>query len=92
MGNALTRIYVTRYALTTDIEVADAKISFGGKMATYKSGRDTIHVHGKDFHLTREAAFADAERRRKAKLASIEKQAAKLRALKFTIPEDASHD
>lgn len=82
----MTTIFVTKYALTEGPFKVDAEISFEGTMASYRIGNSyTQHAHGKDFWLTESEALADCERRRAAKLASIEKQKKKLTEMKFTI-------
>lgn len=85
----MTKIYVTKYALTTGPFSADAEVSDDGGFASYKTENSwgSHYAHGKEFHLTREEALADCERRRKGKLVSIEKQRKKLEAMKFEIED-----
>lgn len=79
-------IYVTKYALSDGPFSVEAELSFGGTMASYRIGNSyTQTAHGKDFWLTQEEALADCERRRQAKLKSIEKQKLKLQNLTFSI-------
>lgn len=79
-------VYVTKYALSDGPFKVEAEISFGGTMASYRIGNSyTQTAHGKDFWLTQEEALADCERRRQAKLKSIEKQKLKLQNLTFSI-------
>lgn len=82
----MTKIYVTKYALTDGPWTAEAEVSKDGKSAHWKDVKG-FHwfMYGKDFWLTKEEAIADCERRRKAKIASIEKQKAKLEKMTFTI-------
>lgn len=47
------------------------------------SGRGNYFKWGRSIHLTREAAVADAEKRRAAKIASLEKQIKAARAVRF---------
>lgn len=83
-----TEVFITKYALTSSPFRVMADISFGGSMASYRVGSSyTQHAHGKDFWLTKEEALADCERRREAKLKSIEKQKKKLESMTFTIAE-----
>lgn len=80
----MTTIYVTKYALTAGPFKVEARLIEGKSMATYRAGDGyPIYVHGKDFWLTESEALADCERRRAAKLASIEKQKKKLNDMKF---------
>ncbi|ENI4585943.1 hypothetical protein ABX054_004506 [Salmonella enterica] len=82
----MTTVYVTKYALSDGPFKVEAELSFGGTMASYRIGNSyTQTAHGKDFWLTEAEAMVDCERRRTAKLASIEKQRKKLEAMQFTI-------
>ncbi|MBH3232312.1 hypothetical protein I5R56_07375 [Serratia marcescens] len=81
----LTKIFVTKYALTVGPLVVMAEVNAGA--AYWGTGFQRQSAHGKDFWLTEEEALVDCERRRKAKLASIDKQAKKLKAMTFTIKE-----
>ncbi|MGQ6231211.1 hypothetical protein ACUNFK_22640 [Serratia sp. IR-2025] len=86
----LTKIFVTKCALTVGPLLVMAEVREDGRSAMYKThlGRGGVnYVYNKDFWLTEEEALADCERRRKAKLASIDKQAKKLKAMTFTIKE-----
>lgn len=84
----MTTVYVTKYALTEGPFKVEAEISFAGSMASYRIGNSCMQTaHGKDFWLTPEEALADCDRRRQAKLKSIEKQKSKLEKMQFTIPE-----
>lgn len=82
----MATVYVTKYALSDGPFKVEAELSFGGTMASYRIGNSyTQTAHGKDFWLTEAEALADCERRRTAKLASIEKQRKKLESMQFTI-------
>lgn len=86
----LTKIFVTKYALTAGPQLVMAEVREDGKSAVYKThlGWGGVnYVYNKDFWLTEQEALADCERRRNAKLASIDKQAKKLKAMTFTIKE-----
>ncbi|MBH3279174.1 hypothetical protein I5N59_00180 [Serratia marcescens] len=85
----LTKIFVTKYALTSGPRAVMAEINCEGRTAFFRENSQGISdwAHGKDFWLTEQEALADCERRRKAKLASIDKQAKKLQAMTFTIKE-----
>lgn len=81
----LTKIYVTKYALTSGPFCVMAEISNGGNMASYRlPGCYVNHVHGKDFWLEEDDALDDCERRRKAKIKTINKQKNKLEGIDFT--------
>ncbi|MEQ9830583.1 hypothetical protein [Pectobacterium versatile] len=80
----MKKIYVTKYALTSGVFAIDADID--GNMAIYIStGSYLRHVHGDEFHLTPDDALADCERRRKAKIESLDKQRKKIEAMQFEI-------
>lgn len=81
----MTTIYVTKYALTAGPFMVEAELRNNGSMAAWSQGGYKQYAHGKDFWLTPEDAIADCERRREAKLKSIEKQKAKIEKMQFTI-------
>lgn len=84
----MTTVYVTKYALSSGIFTADAELKSDGKSASWKDIKGyRWFMYGKDFHLTEEEALADCERRRKAKLTSIEKHKSKLEKMTFTFGE-----
>lgn len=84
-------VIVTKYALTEGPFKVMAEISHGGSMASYRVGNSyLLSAHGKDFWLTEEEAIADCERRRVAKIKSIEKQKKKLESMAFTIAETSA--
>lgn len=88
------RVYLTKYALTTCIQVIDAEkeassyytpgqfeLSAGGDLW---NGWQTYRV-GKDFFFSKEAAIEAAEEKRTKKLVSLKKQIAKLEAMTFEV-------
>ena len=79
----LTKIYVTKYALSAGIFEVDAKVA--DDMASFKRGDSYFmeFAHRNEFYLTREAAVVRAEEMRIKKLQSLEKSAKKISALKF---------
>jgi len=82
------QVIVTKYALTEGPFRVKAKISFEGSMASYRIGNSyTQTAHGKDFWLNENEALADCERRRLAKIKSLEKKMSKLESMTFTIAE-----
>ncbi|WP_336994820.1 hypothetical protein [Leclercia adecarboxylata] len=87
--NELTQVFITKYALTEGPFRVMAEVSSDVKMAVYRipGGYYQQTAHGKDFWLTEEEALADCERRRLAKIKSIEKQKKKLESMTFTIAE-----
>lgn len=82
----LTEVIVTKYALSKGPFKVLAEVSHGGSMASYKfPGFYMATAHGKDFWLNEADALADCERRRLAKIKSIEKQKKKLESMTFLI-------
>lgn len=76
--------WVTKYALTEGILkmlVEDSEHSPG--MVTKVNGTYLTAFHGNDWHRTPEDAIARAEQMRAAKLKSLDKQRARIAALRF---------
>lgn len=75
------KIWNSKYALTEGLieqdgeEVGDSMVKVGSLQY--------LHGEGKEWHRTRESAAARAELMRKAKIASVRKQLARLEALRF---------
>ena len=75
------KIWNSKYALTEGLIEQDGE-EVGDSMV--KVGRlQYLHGEGKEWHRTRESAAARAELMRKAKIASVRKQLARLEALRF---------
>lgn len=74
--------FITKYAMTSGIEerlvedCGDGLVKGGGYGAYF-------HGEGREWHRTKESAFARAKVMQAAKLKSIDKQRAKIAALKF---------
>lgn len=81
----LTKIWVTRWAITGGIIQADAKLHDSGTMASYKpdGSWSTVCVHGEDFHLTEELAIQRAYIMRAKKIQTLNKQLEKIQKLSF---------
>jgi len=83
----LPSVYITKYALTTGVTVvngAEHCKSINERMIEYRpQGSMPIYVHKPDWHETLAEAKARCEVMRKAKIASLKKQIAKLEALDF---------
>lgn len=75
------KIWNSKYALTEGLieqegeEVSDSMVKIGSLQY--------LHGEGKEWHRTRESAAARAEVMRKAKIASVRKQLARLESLRF---------
>lgn len=84
----MTKIYVTKYALTDGVREHEADILDGGKYARVKAASCT-HLNqlfcGKDFHLNEYSAIERAEEMRIKKLQSLDKQIKKMSALTFEV-------
>lgn len=89
MNNENIKAWVTRYALTTGVELVDAEVchDINSRMISYNNEHGLQHAHGDDWHRTRKAALAQADKMRKARIASLRKSIAKLEAMTFTISE-----
>ena len=80
----MTKVFITKYALTSGIIEADvAVITENPKFCSYcLSGSFTNYFHGNDFHYTKEDAISDFEKRKQDKLLSLKKQLSKIEKLK----------
>lgn len=80
----LTKIWVTRWALTGGIIQADAEFRNNGSMAIYRVDNGPRNmVHTGDFHLSEEAAIQRAYIMRAKKIQSLNKQLEKIQKLSF---------
>ena len=75
------RAYVTKYALTSGIQELDLEPSDGGY--AYDTGRYRTQYCRGEWHLAKSDAMAAAEAMRMRKIASLQRQVAKLEAMKF---------
>jgi hypothetical protein len=78
--------YITKYALTTGIQEMFVEHSpeFAGMVREVTTGGAWAQAfHNKDWHRTKEEAVKRAEEMREKKLASIEEQIKRIKALKF---------
>lgn len=85
-------IWVTKYALTAGIQRRDdCRIDDNDVACNHISSSPGAWVYlGRgDYATSPEAALADAEKRRAAKIASLKKQIAKLEKLTFTAEPSA---
>jgi hypothetical protein len=78
------KVWVSRKALTDGLLAADAGEGVYPN-PRYVQVNGLAMELGRDAHETREAAVADAERRRVAKIASLRKQIARLEALTWEV-------
>lgn len=75
------KIWNSKYALTEGLIEQEGE-EVGNSMVKVGS-LQYLHGEGKEWHRTRESAAARAEVMRKAKIASVQKQLARLEALRF---------
>jgi hypothetical protein len=76
-------IYVTRYALTEGIQKKKACRVVGEIVLCSDPGHLDAYFHRPDWHETLAEAKAHAEKMRVKKIASLEKQLERLKALNF---------
>ncbi|MEL7494169.1 MAG: hypothetical protein AAGJ95_09435 [Cyanobacteria bacterium J06554_11] len=82
----VVKVWITKYALTKGIQEAEAETwaNHKGMVSVPKWGAlATFHGEGREWHRTRESALKRAEEMRLRRIASLEKQLDKLRALRF---------
>lgn len=77
--------WVTKYALTEGILKMQVEDCFNTspEMVKKANGQHSQHFFGKDWHRSHEAAIERAKAMQAAKLKSIDKQRARIAALKF---------
>lgn len=80
------RAWITKYALTSGVFVADAEVSDTSDRMICVKGH-YYHGEGRDWHRTRESAIDRVREMRVAKLTSLHKQIAKLEAAEIEVPE-----
>lgn len=79
------KVWITKYALTDGIIERDVEIchEVSSTMAEVKNNPYGEYYYKPHWHESREEAIARAEQMRLRKIASLEKQIAKLRELRF---------
>lgn len=90
LNREVVSAYVTRYALSTGIQLVRARIchDVSPEMIAYNVNGFTQFAHGADWHLTVEEARKRSEEMRNKKIASLKKSIANLEELSFdTIKE-----
>lgn len=79
------KVWITKYALTQGVlekEVEQSSVTPNMVVSTANQF-DCYHGEGRDWHRTPEAAADKAEEMRVFKIASLEKQIKKLKAMRF---------
>lgn len=89
MDKQLTKIFVTKYALSIGIFSAEAECKDGSDMAVIRGDRAKgyfdQYLHKGDFYHDEESAMRKAEEMRQKKIASLNKQLIKIGNLKFEV-------
>lgn len=76
-NNKLTKVWITKYALTSNILEVDAEIRLDGLLYS------EFYYYTDEWHLTKEAAIAQAEKMRAKKINELKIELAKMEGLKF---------
>lgn len=83
----IQKAFITKYALSSGIEEVEMDVILNDPHFTKKGYRKQNgfqqSFYNDDFHLTKEDAIKDAEKRRKKKIESLQKQISKLEKLSF---------
>lgn len=81
----MSTFWISKYALTGGIEKIEPEGEPQDGLLVYRERGWSRYVHGegRDWHRTEAGAIARAEVMRKAKIASLQKQIAKLEKLSF---------
>ncbi|MBD3844281.1 hypothetical protein IED13_01125 [Bosea sp. SSUT16] len=84
----MIKVIITKYALSTGLIVADAEKDASSDMVVVRQENGfPSYYHGKHWTTDPAEALKRAEEMRGSKIASVEKHLAKLRKLRFAIPE-----
>ena len=83
----IQKVFITKYALTSGIEEIEMEVKLNDahfKKSCYGKFKGfSQRFYNDDFHLTKEDALKDAEKKRKKKIESLKKQISKLEQLSF---------
>lgn len=89
MDKQLTKIFVTKYALTVGVYSAMAECNCRSDMAVIPGDRAKgyfdAYMHKGDFHFTESDALQKAEEMRQKKIISLKKKIEKIENLKFEV-------
>lgn len=89
MADMKITAWVTKNALTSGVIKTEGGVLIDdAQMFAWRQPSGWwVYSHGKDWHRTHLDAARDCERRRLAKIASLENQLAKLRYMTIVVPE-----
>ncbi len=81
----MKKVFITKYALSTGIIECVMDVSTETKSCHGKPDGFPFYTgfYGTDFHLTKEEALKDCEKRKEKKIKSLEKQLLKIKKLSF---------
>jgi hypothetical protein len=79
------KVFITKYALTTGIMECEMDVYDDGKGCYGKPDGFAFKTgfYGNDFHLTKEDAIKDCNKRKEKKIESLKKQMTKIEKLTF---------
>lgn len=85
------KVYITKYALTTGVYIAEVNECDAPGMVeqprTNKTYTQYFHGEGKDWHKTKESAVNRVKVMKEAKLKAIQKQVDKINKISLDLPE-----
>jgi len=81
----IQKVFITKYALTSGIMECEMDVKMETKSCYGKPEGFAFATgfYGTDFHLTKEDAIKDCEKRKEKKILSLEKQIVKIKKLSF---------
>lgn len=77
------KVFITKYALTKGIEEVEMEVRLDTRSCYGRYNGYISLFYNNEFHLTKEDALRDAEKRRVKKIESLKKQIEKLECLSF---------
>jgi hypothetical protein len=83
MSEQIKTVFISQYALTQGIFSVKARVCDDSMIEDLSPQLVSSYYHKPHWHHTKEEAKAQAERMRQRKVASLEKQIAKLKAMTF---------
>ena len=80
-----TKVFITKYALSSGIMECEMEVITESRSCYGKpNGADhNVFFFGDEFHLTKEEAILDCEKRKEKKIISLEKQILKIKKMSF---------
>ena len=79
-----TKVFITKYALSSGVMECEMEVTEKTKCYGKPDGFDyNMFFFGDEFHLTKEEAILDCEKRKEKKVISLEKQLLKIKKMSF---------